>query len=112
MIYKHANWSMQTPPLRSGDTVEDSNLYQLISGTGVNAAGVVFRNCNLTNCNVTGAALIENSNTSQIDLCYWLHRDKDLPAEPDNCRHVVDTDTIEVDGVVIATEYTRKDTVL
>ena len=73
---------------------------------------LTFRECNLRNCVVPQGTVVDDCNCSQVDYCYWLHPEYTLTLEDENCRHVVGTDNVTIDGQVASTTYHRKDTVL
>jgi len=101
--------------VENGDTFERCNISQLVPDTAICAGktGLTFTSCNLVNCSVPGDAVVEHCNTAQISRCAHLHPEWDaLPAEADDCPHVVDTDIIEGEGGSTLTIYHRKDTVL
>ena len=108
------NFSHRQPiGVANGDTLDRCNLSQLVPHTVVcsGITGLTFRGCNLVNCDVPGDAVVEHCNTAQISRCAHLHPEwaDALPAEAENCPHVVDTDTIEPGGITV---YHREDTVL
>lgn len=97
----------------NGDTVENCNLMQL-ANTPVceGITGLTFINCNLVNCSVPGDAVIENCLTIQKSFCSHLHPDWSLTPCIENCSHVIDTDEIWIDNVLVDTIYHHKDTLL
>jgi len=113
MKHKKQNWSFEQPPLNDGDTAIECNCSQKFAHTAIGAGktGLKFVECNLVNCDVPGDATLIECNNAQIDFCYWLNPEMGLPVEVENCRHVVDTDTITIDGES-QTIYERENTVL
>lgn len=114
MIYKGGNYSIGKQSIISpnnGDVFERSNFSQAIPHTSIfpGISGLTFRQCNLVNCDVPADAVVESCNTSQVSRCFHLHPDFGLLEEEDNCEHVVDTDTITIDGQVVDIIYHRKD---
>ena len=113
MVHRKQNWSFEQPSLNNGDVVDQCNCSQKYPHTaiGTGRVGLTFIESNLVNCSVPADSDRVDGNCSQIDFCYWLHPEIGLPVEPENCRHVVEIDTIEVDGET-QTIYEREDTVL
>ena len=74
--------------------------------------GLVFRDCNLTNCDVPIDAVIEGGLHVHISFCVNKHPDWPLDAESENCNHVIDTDTIIIDGQLVDSIYHYEDEVL
>ena len=113
MIHRKENWSFQQPVLNNGDVVDQCNCSQKVAHTAIGAGktGLKFIDSNLVNCDVPGDAQVIECNHAQIDFCYWLNPEMDLPVEPENCRHVIDTDTVTIDGET-QTSYEREDIVL
>ena len=109
-IIRKQNYSFQQPVFQDGDILDECNCSQRIAGTPFGAPNMQYVECNLVNCNIGGGAAYD-CNESQIDFCYWLNPDMGLPVEPENCRHVVDIDTVTIDGQT-ETFYEREDTVL
>ena len=66
------------------------------------AEGLIFQDCNLVNCDTPVSAVLVDCNTQQISRCGNLHDEYDCE---ENCSHVVDSDEIELDGVVVETIY-------
>ena len=94
-----------------GDTFERCNLSMLQPHTAICAGKMrlVFRQCNLVNCDLPLDAVIEGCSRAQVERCAWLHPEWPLPVEPANCPHVTATHNVTIDGVVAATEYERAD---
>jgi len=104
------------PVVQNGHVFEYSNFMQAQPHTPIftGITGLVFRKCNLTNCDVPPDAVLENCTNRHKDLCSNLHPKwvgKGLPTELKNCPHVVDTDTVTIDGVVVDTTYHYADTI-
>jgi len=113
MIHRSQNWSFEQPPLNDNDVIDRCNCSQKYPSTEIatGKTGLKFIDSNLVNCSLPPDAQIDECNATQIDFCYWLNPDLDLPVEPENCRHVVEIDTIVIDGET-QTVYEREDTVL
>lgn len=78
--------------------------------TGV--TGLVFRDCNLTNCDLPEDAIVEGGIHCHISFCSHEHPkwiDKGLTQCVANCSHVTSVDTITIDGVVVDTIYHHSD---
>jgi len=113
MIHRKQNWSFEQPSLENGDIIDQCNCSQKfpLTPVGDGKTGLKFIESNLVNCSIPADAQVDECNTAQMDFCYWRHSDMGLPVEVENCRHVVDIDTITVDGET-QTIYEREDTVL
>jgi hypothetical protein len=124
MIHKNRNLSntalaryLGEVTVSNGDTFENCNLSrwgQETLFTGI--TGLTFKNCNLMNCTVPGDAVIEDCLQIQKSICTNILDKKgithSLPPCAVNCSHVVDTDTVTIDSVLIFTEYYYKHTLL
>ena len=113
MIHRKQNWSFIQPSVNAGDTIDRCNCSQLSPGTPVCAgiSSLKFIESNLVNCILPIDAQFDGCNRAQIDFCYWLNPGMDLPVESENCRHVIEINTIDIDGETQII-YERKDTVL
>lgn len=105
------------PTANNGDTFERYNFMQAQPHTALFAGvtGLTFRKCNLVNCDVPVDAVIDDCLHIHKSLCSNIHAkwiDKGLLVEPENCPHVVDTDTVTIDGVVVDTTYHYEDTIV
>ncbi len=103
------------PVAQNGDKFTMYNLTRLQPHTAIFAGvtGLTFDNCNLTNCDLPPDAVIIGGQPRHREFCANLHPRwvaKGLPSEAENCPHVVDTDTITIDGEVVDTVYHYKDT--
>ena len=87
-----------------GDTLSGHNFCQEQPYTPIleGLTGLTFVDCNLVNCKVPAGSTIISSNISQIDRCSHLHDWLSYQCE-ENCRHVVGSEDIVVDGVVVDT---------
>jgi len=117
VIIKNKNYSLDRISnliVSDGDTIEDCNLMQLTTNTSICAGitGLTFQGCNLLNCSVPGDAVVENCLIINKSFCSHLHPDWDLTPCIENCSHVVDTDEIWIDGVLVDTIYHREDTII
>ena len=111
VIIKNKNLSFTQPVCENGDTFESCNLHQLNPNTIIcdGKTGLVFKNCNLINCQIPPDSTTENCNTTQINRCYWLHPEWPLEEEGENCMHVIDVDEVWMDDVLVQTFYVRED---
>lgn len=103
------------PVVGNGHTFEYTNFTQRVPHTPIFAGitGVTFKKCNLTNCDVPVDAIIDNCLHFHKELCANIHPEwvaKGLPVEAENCSHIVDTDIVTIDGVVVDTTYHYEDT--
>ena len=100
---------------QNGDTFENCNFAQFVTGIDLfgSLSGLTFRGCNLTNVTVPGDSVIEDCLTITISFCSHLHPTKsDISECDEECSHVVDTDTVVIDGQVVDTIYHYQDTVV
>lgn len=117
MIYQKKNYSrgkLSNLSVSNGDTFIECNFSQLVAGTEIanSYTGLTFEKCNLMNCEVPGDAVVERCLTVEKSCCSHLHPGVGLTTCSDNCSHVVDTDEIWIDGVLIDTVYYYKDTII
>lgn len=116
MIYERKRYKQIEGIVQNGDTLLNCNLSQPLPHTPIFAGitGLIIDGGNLTNCDVLGdTTILNNPNRTQKTYCKHLHpKTKGLPDEPQNCPHVVDSDTITIDGQLVSTIYHREDTVL
>jgi len=110
-VIRKQNYSFQQPTFQNGDVLDECNCSQKFPNTMFGANDMQYIECNLVNCQLGAGCSVVDCNQAQVDFCYWLHPDMGLPVEPENCRHVVDVDTITIDGNT-QTIYEREDTVL
>ena len=117
MIYNRKNFSLNPNPseIESGDTFYHCNWSQHTPNTAIciGKTGLTFEGCMLTNCNVPQDAELIDCKEIQISRCSNLHPEfveRGLTECVENCSHVIDTDTVEIDGVVVDTIYHYKDT--
>lgn len=112
-VYKNQNFAFTEPPCENGDVFENCNLSQkVVTGMFVGKTGLTFIKCNRFNCNLPADSTIEGGLGIHKDCCSWLHPEWNLSEEAENCRHVVDTDTLTVDEQTIEINYIREDTVI
>ena len=114
-----ANYAFTTnkdlPVIEDGWNFTNFNFMQKYPNTKIfeGKTDLTFKNCNLMNCDVPNGSTIISCLTTQKSLCSNLYPEFELsPACEENCSHVVDTDEIKIDGIVIDTTYHYEDTVL
>lgn len=110
MIIKNKNFSrgriVDFNP-QSGDVIESCNLSQMYPHTVItDVVGLKFKSCNLVNCDVPEGTVVEGCNITQISRCGNLHADYDCAVD---CEHVVSSEQIIVDGVIVETIYDYQD---
>ena len=107
-----ANYSfLRGLELPGGEVFEDTNFTQKEPNTPifVGRTGLTFKKCNLVNCLLPIDSVITQCNTTQISRCSHNHPTWGLAECVDECEHMIDKDTISLDGVVIDTIYVYKD---
>lgn len=115
-IYTTGNYSLERLELlgaQPGDIFEHVNFSQLVPHTSIlsGISNLTFIQCNLVNCDLPGDAIINGGNSTQISRCSHLHPKWNMDQCVENCQHVVDTDEIIIDSVVVDTIYHYKDTI-
>lgn len=109
-----SNYSItnELPVAENGQTFESDNFEQAMPDTPIfeGVTGLVFKKCNLINCALPSDAVIVSCNTSQVSRCSHLHSGYGLTECPEECSHMVEKNEINIDGVLIDTVYTYKDT--
>ena len=112
--YSDESYVFSPPDCGSGASFRNCNLMQKLPHTKVFefCADLVFRDCNLVNCDVPPDSIVERCLTIHRDFCFHLHPEWDLPAEEEDCRHVIAQHEILVDGKSIGIEYEREDILL
>lgn len=98
------------PEVENGHVFEMCNFTQLLPHTKIfeGVTGLVFRKCNLVNCDVPVDAVIDDCLRSQIGFCSNVIPklvDYGLTQCPEVCDHVVDSDSVTIDGVLVDTIY-------
>ena len=89
-----------------GDVVDGCNFTQPVPWTpiAVGLSGLTFRNCNLVNCSPPADSVVESCNRVQIS--------RHTEACPVDCEHLVSSEDIIVDGVVVDTLRQYEDKVV
>ncbi len=121
MIYKGKNFCRskisKVIPV-SGDVFEKCNFSRSVPHTEIfkNISGLTFNGCNLFNCDLPSGAVRTGGLHFHKDLCSHIHKNRLLLGEigecEESCSHVVGTDTITIDGVLVDTIYHYEDTVV
>ncbi len=110
MIIKNKNFSrgrLADFNPQAGDTIESCNLSQMYPHTEITTvAGLTFTGCNLVNCDVPADAVVTDSNTKQVSRCGNLHDNYDCEVD---CEHVINSETISIDGTIVETLYEYED---
>jgi len=112
------NYSFSTgkklPDIGDNHVFKNCNFMQKNPNTEIfkDKSGLVFNSCNLINCKLPSDTKIISCNTVQKSLCSHIYPKLDLPECSVNCEHVIDTDTIKVDNIIIDTIYYYKDLVI
>lgn len=91
------------PDVEDGHVFVGDNFIQQYPDTEilVGKTGLKFINCNLTNCDLPDDTITEGSHTKQRSFCSHVHARWGLTECEDGCEHMVDSDEIVIDGVVI-----------
>jgi len=112
-----ANYSFTSnkplPEVENGHTFEMCNFTQLEPHTKIfeGITGLTFIKCNLTNCDVPEDAELIGSQNIHFEWCSnahpWLAERGFVNCE-ENCSHVIDSDTVTIDGITVDTIYHYK----
>ena len=99
------------PNIKDGHVFTGDNFIQKDPHTSIftGKAGLKFINCNLTNCKLPEDSTTEGSHPKQRSFCSHVHPRWELTECIENCEHVIDTDEIIIDGIVIDTIYNYAD---
>lgn len=106
-----ANYSFKDPgdAIADGATIDSGNFTQLRPDTPIMVGKpLTINDGNWINVRKDAAWIINGGNWTQIDRCTHLNPklvDKGLTECAVDCKHLVDTDTITIDGVVVDTVY-------
>ncbi len=120
-IHKGGNYSLRDPenddpcPFQDGDTIERGNFFQHTPDTPIMAGieNLIITGGNWTNVRKQPTWSTPGGNWTQVSLCAHIRPELvpfGLPAEVENCSHVVDIDTVHIDGQLVDTIYHREDT--
>lgn len=96
--------------LPEGTTFEHTNFHRMEPHTAIftGRTGMTFRNCNLLNCDLPEGSTVEGGLRGHISHCSHVHPEwvaKGLTECATECDHLVSTDEITIDGVVVDTIY-------
>ena len=102
------------PSVPNGTIFTGDNFCQLLPHTPilVGKTGLKFIKCNLTNCDIPVDAICEYTSPYHISFCSNIHPkwiEYGLTPCVQNCSHVVSTDTITIDGVIVDVVYYYED---
>ena len=102
------------PEVENNAVIENCNLSQKEPHTSIyeGKTGLTFRNCLLINCNVPEGSVLEGCNNIHKDFCANIHLNWGLDAELEDCSHVIDTDSVIIDGELVGTIYHYEDKVV
>lgn len=100
------------PAIPEDKTFEYFNFTQKLPHTKIfeGITGLIFKNCNLLNCDIPADAITESCLRIHVEYCANLH--PEFEAEEENCPHVIDIDEIYDEGVLVETIYHYKDKVI
>jgi len=115
--YSFKNFRLSLPTgVENKDEFIGCNLTQVVPHTKIceGKTGLVFTRCNLTNCDVPPDAVVNDCGGygRHKSRCSHLHPELiafGLSECVENCEHVVDTDEIWIDGVLIKKNYYYQD---
>lgn len=90
-----------------GDEFETCNFAQPVEHTKIpdKYTGLTFRSCNMRNIDPPKDAVLIDSPNSHWSRCSHVHPNWDIPQCSENCKHVIDTDEIWLDGALIEKIY-------
>lgn len=110
------NYSFKDPTdIKEGAVITTGNFTQMYPNTEImKDLTLIILGGNFTNVKKQDNWIIKGGNWTQIDRCSHLHPefiDFGLPECETECKHLVDKDTIKVDGIVVETIYHYQDIV-
>jgi hypothetical protein len=95
--------------------VDGHNFTQSVPNTSIydGYTGLTFLNCNLTNCEVPVGSVVIGSKYPRL-VSYCSHNNPKLvihglPECAVECEHLIITDSVTIDSVVVDTNYTYED---
>lgn len=105
-----ANYSFKNIVATDGQEFENSNFTQVLphSTPFGSAINLVFRNCNLLNCDIPSGSTVVGGLHAHLSFCSHLNPDwvnMGLQTCPVECEHMIEKTEIKIDGVVIDTIY-------
>ena len=115
-----ANYSYGRKPLpkvENGHKFKGDNFCMIRPNTKIFAenTGLQFDSCNLCNCTIPVDSTRKFSPNIQVDFCTNLRPELvGLGYEKcaENCRHVIDTDSVIIDGKALDQNYKYQDTIV
>ena len=113
-----ANYSFTDPSdkIEDGAVIDSGNFTQLVPGTEIlKGKKLTINGGNWTNVKKQPEWTVNGGNWTQVSRCSHLHPqliEQGLTPCQENCSHVIDTDTITVDGQLVDTVYHYEDGVL
>lgn len=100
--------------IQNGDTFEACNFVQIDPHTKIleGYTGLTFKDCNMLNCDPPPDATLISCPNRHRSFCTHINPSKVGASGEcvENCSHVVDTDTVTIDGQVVDTTYHYEDT--
>ena len=118
-IINRGNWSFRDPgdDIPDGSVIQSGNFIQAVADTEILVGKtLVINGGNWINVKPQPEWTINGGKWMQKSFCAHLNPDLVergvIDDEPENCPHVVDGDTIRIDGEVIGTIYQYEDTKL
>ena len=102
------------PDVENGFVFDRYNFVQMLPHTPIftSKTGLRFTNCNLMNCDLPADAVVEGSLQCHVSFCSHEHPgwiEKGLPVCIEQCQHLVDTDVVSLNSIVIDTIRHYKD---
>lgn len=115
-----ANYSLgrrPIPDVDNGHKFVGDNFTQLFPHTAIltGKTGIQFENCNLCNCDIPADSTRKHSPNVQLSFCSNLHPEwvaLGLSVCAENCEHVIDTDSVTIDGQALGTIYHYQDKIV
>lgn len=112
-IWKRKNFSGKDPKnvgVDDGDELIECNCGQKAPYTEIcqGLTGLIFTDCMLQNCVLPLGAVKNRGNIPHVEFCSNLKPGFTDQTCSENCSHVVDTDTVTMDGIVVDTVYHYK----
>lgn len=97
------------PEVNNGQTIERWNLNQMLPHTELftGIIGLRFVKCNLVNCDLPNDAVLDDCVRCHLSYCSNVHPEWvekfGLDECTEDCDHVLDTDEIYIDGILVDT---------
>lgn len=109
------NWSFRDPgdDIPDGSVINGGNFSQLQPNTAILVGKTLtIRGGNWVNVQPDPAWTIEGGNWTQISRCAHLHPEWSSLSCVENCSHVINTDEVWIDGILVDTVCHYEDTIL